>query len=379
MTALILAVATAIAGCGGTAASTTTELESSEQPEKTVTAVEETTRVIVDQVGNEVELPQEINRIVIASAWPLASVYCLFDGSVEKLVGVDPAIISAAENSLLVKVAPEIVNVSSSFSQNGVINAEELLKLDPDVVLYATGVPEDYEICQQAGIPAVGFSLSVKDFNAVETINSWVELLGEVLDEDLGNEEFIQYGQEMERLVADRLKEISEKDKPTNIFIHGYDASTVNVPGTKSWGDYWITASGGINAGAQAGSGTPTVGAEQIYEWNPDRIFIDNFNDALPEDIYENTLANFDWSTVNAVKEKQVIKTPLGMYRWYVTCSDSALMLLWMAKQNHPDLFKDIDMNQTVKDFYEKFYQVSLTDEEVEYIFTPKREAAGGI
>lgn len=379
MTALILAVATAIAGCGGTAASTTTELESSEQSEKTVTAVEETTRVIVDQVGNEVELPQEINRIVIASAWPLASVYCLFDGSVEKLVGVDPAIISAAENSLLVKVAPEIVNVSSSFSQNGVINAEELLKLDPDVVLYATGVPEDYEICQQAGIPAVGFSLSVKDFNAVETINSWVELLGEVLNEDLGNEEFIQYGQEMETLVAGRLKEISEEDKPTNIFIHGYDASTVNVPGTKSWGDYWITASGGINAGAQAGSGTPTVGAEQIYEWNPDRIFIDNFNDALPEDIYENTLANFDWSTVNAVKEKQVIKTPLGMYRWYVTCSDSALMLLWMAKQNHPDLFEDIDMNQTVKDFYEKFYQVSLTDEEVEYIFTPKREAAGGI
>lgn len=379
MTALILAVATAIAGCGGTAASTTTELESSEQSEKTVTAVEETTRVIVDQVGNEVELPQEINRIVIASAWSLASVYCLFDGSVEKLVGVDPAIISAAENSLLVKVAPEIVNVSSSFSQNGVINAEELLKLDPDVVFYATGVPEDYEICQQAGIPAVGFSLSVKDFNAVETINSWVELLGEVLNEDLGNEEFIQYGQEMETLVAGRLKEISEEDKPTNIFIHGYDASTVNVPGTKSWGDYWITASGGINAGAQAGSGTPTVGAEQIYEWNPDRIFIDNFNDALPEDIYENTLANFDWSTVNAVKEKQVIKTPLGMYRWYVTCSDSALMLLWMAKQNHPDLFEDIDMNQTVKDFYEKFYQVSLTDEEVEYIFTPKREAAGGI
>ena len=379
MTALILAVATAIAGCGGTAASTTTELESSEQSEKTVTAVEETTRVIVDQVGNEVELPQEINRIVIASAWPLASVYCLFDGSVEKLVGVDPAIISAAENSLLVKVAPEIVNVSSSFSQNGVINAEELLKLDPDVVFYATGVPEDYEICQQAGIPAVGFSLSVKDFNAVETINSWVELLGEVLNEDLGNEEFIQYGQEMETLVAGRLKEISEEDKPTNIFIHGYDASTVNVPGTKSWGDYWITASGGINAGAQAGSGTPTVGAEQIYEWNPDRIFIDNFNDALPEDIYENTLANFDWSTVNAVKEKQVIKTPLGMYRWYVTCSDSALMLLWMAKQNHQDLFEDIDMNQTVKDFYEKFYQVSLTDEEVEYIFTPKREAAGGI
>lgn len=337
------------------------------------------TRVIIDQVGNEVELPAQVNRIVIASAWPLASVYCLFDGSVEKLVGVDPAIISAAENSMLVKVAPEIVNVESGFSQNGVINAEELLKLDPDVVLYATGVPEDYEICSQAGIPAVGFSLSIKDYNAVETINSWVELLGEVLGEDLTNEEFIRYGQDMQAMVAERLQGVKEEDKPKAMFIHGYDASTVNVPAADSWGDYWITASGGINVGAQAGSGTPTVGAEQIYEWNPDRIFIDNFNDALPEDIYSNTLANFDWSSISAVQNQQVIKTPLGMYRWYVTCSDSALMLLWMAKQNQPELFADIDMNQTVKDFYQQFYGVTLTDADVEYIFTPKREAAGGI
>ena len=54
-------------------------------------------------------------------------------------------------------------------------------------------------------------------------------------------------------------------------------------------------------------------------------------------------------------------------------------MLLWMAKQNHPDLFEDIDMNETVREFYEKFYGLSLTDEEIGSIFIPKREAAGGI
>lgn len=394
--AVAIAMLTSLAGCSGsssapadtTAAETTVAAETTAGTQSAAeTAKEETEeteaasgkRTITDQVGNEVELPAEINRVVIASAWPLASVYCLFEGSVDKLVGVDPAIISAAENSLLVKVAPEIVNVESGFSQNGALNAEELLKLKPDVVLYASGVPEDYETCKQAGIPAVGFNLSIKDYNAVETINSWVELLGEVMNEDLTNSDFIQYGQDMETMVADRLKDVKEEDRPKAMFIHGYDASTVKVPGAKSWGDYWITASGAVNVAESAGSGNMDIGAEQIYEWNPDRIFIDNFNDALPEDIYDNKLSNFDWSSVEAYKNKQVIKTPLGMYRWYVTCSDSSLMLLWMAKQNQPELFADVDMNQTVKDFYQKFYKLTLTDEDVEYIFTPKKEAAGGI
>ena len=170
------------AGCSGV----TTENESAEE-QKTSENTESVdngdgTRTIIDQVGNEVVLPEKIERVVIASVWPLASVYVLSMGT-DKLVGLDPAIISAAENSMLIKIAPEISEIESGFSQNGFMNAEELIKLDPDVVLYSSGVPEDYEVASQAGIPAVGFSLSIKDYNAVETINSWIELLEEVMGE----------------------------------------------------------------------------------------------------------------------------------------------------------------------------------------------------
>lgn len=337
----------------------------------------EGTRTIIDQVGNEVVLPEKIERVVIASVWPLASVYILTMGT-DKLVGLDPAIISAAENSMLIKIAPEISKIESGFSQGGYMNVEELIKLDPDVVLYASGVPEDYEVAQQAGIPAVGFSLSIKDYNAVETINSWIELLEEVMGEDLSSEEYIQYGNDMQKLVADRLKEVKEEEKPTSMIIHKYAENTVNVPGIGTWADYWITASGGINVGAEL-EGTKAVGIEQVYEWNPEKIFITNFNDALPEDIYNNTLCSSDWSNIQAVTNNDVTKIPLGMYRWYVTCSDSPMMLLWMAKQHHPDLFKDIDFNQTMKDFYQKFYGLELTDADLEQIINPVREAAGGI
>ena len=335
------------------------------------------TRTIVDQVGHTVVLPQKINRVVIASVWPLCSAYCLMYGT-DKLVGLDPAIISAAENSMLIKIAPELSNLPSSFSKNGSLNAEELLKLKPDVVLYASGVMEDYDIATQAGIPAVGFSLSAKNFNAVETINSWMELLAEVMNESYDTSKFVEYGNKIQKLVADRLADVKEEDKPTAMIIHKYSPTTLAIPGTSTWGDYWITASGARNV-ANENKGTPQVTVEQIYKWNPDRIYITNFSDAVPDDLYNNTLEGYDWSNVGAVKSRNVYKMPLGIYRWYVTNTDSPLTLLWLAKQHHPSLFADIDMDSEIKNYYKEFYRIELSDDDIREIYTPKRDAARGI
>lgn len=335
------------------------------------------TRTIVDQVGNTVHLPEKIDRVVIASVWPLASVYCQMFGT-DKLVGLDPAIVSAAENSMLIQIAPDIGSIETGFSKNGNLNAEELLALDPDVVLYASGVMADYDIATQAGIPAVGFSLSIKDYNAVETIHTWIEQLAAVMGvEPEDNSKYVEYGRRIQQLVADRIATIPEEQRPRAMFIHRYDNATLAVPGTGTWADYWITASGARNVGAD-NAGTPSVSMEQVYSWNPDRIYITNFTDALPEDLYSNALGGHDWSTVKAVQDQQVKKIPLGIYRWYVTNTDSPLMLLWMAKQHHPDLFADIDMDQVTADFYKEFYNLELSAADLQSIWNPSREAAGG-
>ena len=335
------------------------------------------TRTIVDQVGNTVHLPEKIERVVIASVWPLASVYCQMFGT-DKLVGLDPAIVSAAENSMLIKIAPDIGTIETGFSKNGNLNAEELLALDPDVVFYTSGVMADYDIATQAGIPAVGFSLSIKDYNAVETIHTWIEQLAAVMGVDPGdNSAYLEYGRRIQQLVAERIATVPEEERPQAMFIHRYDNATLAVPGSGTWADYWITASGARNVAAE-NTGTPSVSIEQIYSWNPERIYITNFNDALPEDLYGNVLGGHDWSSVAAVQEQQVKKIPLGIYRWYVTNTDSPLMLLWMAKQHHPELFADIDLDKTVADFYKEFYNLDLTAEDIQSIWNPVREAAGG-
>ena len=65
------------------------------------------------------------------------------------------------------------------------------------------------------------------------------------------------------------------------------------------------------------------------------------------------------------------------MYRWFPPASDTPLVLKWLAQKNQPELFADVDMEAEVRTYYNCFYGVDLTDDDISQIFNPAREAAG--
>ena len=341
-------------------------------------ATNEGTRTIIDQVGNEVVLPEKIERVVITSLWPLPSVYTLFQGSAEGLVGMHPAAKAAAEGAMLGKVA-DLSGVETSFIQDGQINAEELMKLDPDVVFYLGTNTEEYEILKKAGIPAVGFIANpTGDGNAIEAVSSWMEQLGVIFQKEDRAEEIKEMGYQVLEEVQAKVEDIIEEEKERVLILYRYSDEELTVAGDGHFGDFWIEATGGINAADEI-KGTAAVNMEQIYTWNPDKIFITNFSSRMPEDLMDNTIDNADWGSVKAVQDGEVYKIPLGMYRWYPPSSDTPLMLEWFAKQMYPEKFEDVDMNTEVKEYYSEFYGIELTDEDVTTIFNPSREAANGV
>ena len=117
---------------------------------------------------------------------------------------------------------------------------------------------------------------------------------------------------------------------------------------------------------------------EQIYAWNPDLIFITNFNTYRPEDLYENTVEGYDWSAVDAVVNKRAYKMPLGMYRSYTPGADTPVTLLWMAQTAYPELFEDIDIIAEAKTYYHDVFGIELTDEQAAAIFAPSLDAGTG-
>ena len=370
---LSLLAFTFLIGCGQNTAN------QSQSNEKSQTTQEKSTgkKVIKDQVGHEVEIPNEVNRVVITSLWPLPSVYCLFQGSGEGLVGMHPASKSAAENSLLTKVAPEVSEVSTGFIQNGELNIEELIKLKPDVVFGSSEA--EYEMVTKAGIPYVQFVANPTGTgDTIEAVGQWMKLLGDIFNKEDRAEEIMNYGNETLKEIEGKLSTVSEDDKVKALMIYKYSDGTFQVSGKNFFGDFWLKSGGAINV-AEEVDGPKEVNMEQIYKWNPEKIYITNFSSYLPEDFYNNAIDGHDWSNVKAVQDKEVYKVPLGMYRWFTPSSDTPLMLKWVAKQNYPEIFSDVDMNQEVKDYYKKFYGIELTDQEIEKVFNPSREAANGV
>lgn len=364
------------AGTAETTETTTKETETTVETPVETEVAEEETRTIIDHAGNEVTLPAQLDRVVISGILPLPSVFCQFRGTAEEIVGMHPSSMAAAENSYLINVFPEILEADTSFVVNGAVNIEELMKLEPDVVFYSATNVEEYELYKKAGIPAVGFSTTIADYDCVETYAKWIEQFGEIYGQKEEADAIIAEGRQVAEEISAITSTIPEDEKPSVLILFNYANGTMTTAGSGFFSEYWLDTAGAVNAAAEINR-SGEINMEQVYEWDPDIILITNFSPYLAEDILNNTIEGHDWSNVTAVKEGQVYKFPLGMYRWFPPASDTPLVLMWLAKTLQPEYFEDLDMDAEIKEFYQTHYNVELTDEDIQKIYNPAREAAG--
>ncbi len=382
----LLAISTCVAvlglatACGGNSGQTTdnagtnTETSAEAGTESENVTGSEGTVTVVDQNGMEATIPANPERLV-TTALPLPSIYALTGEPIEYLVGVHPGSTSAIENSVMAAMYPELVGIADNFIEGTDINVEELLKLEPDVVLYWAEYLEQYEAMNNAGINAVGVKTQANG-DVLTTLESWLEIMGDIFGNTGSVDEVISYGREVEAEIAEKTAQIPEEDKPRVLYLYNHSADDISVSGNDFYGQYWIEAGGGINV-AEELTGPTSVNMEQIYEWNPDIIVITTFTETMPEDLYNNTIDGQDWSHIDAVKNGKVYKEPLGVYRWFPPSGDAPLMLMWMAETLNPDVF-DYDMKEEIRDYYARFYNYTLEDDQIEGILAANPEAAKG-
>lgn len=350
----------------------------SEATKQTETAnKDEEYREVVDQAGRTVKVPKDPKRVVI-TFWPMGSAYTLFQGSAETIVGMDPAMVSVAKNSLLTRIDPNVANVDSSFiNADGVINEESLMKLNPDLALIPAYATDQLEIFEKLGVPTIVFDVTVEDFNTVETFMSWVDLLGKAFGKESKATAIREYGEKTLKEIAERTKNLSEADKPKALLLINYDEAGKSTSGEKQFARFELESTGAVHVARDVKENFIKLDMEQIYKWNPDIIYLSTFTAYKPEDLYNNTAAaNDDWSQVKAVKNKNVHKFPIGIFHWYPPSADAPLALLWLAKNNNPDLFKDVDLSKRIKDYYKDLYDIDLSDADIDFIFNPSSEVA---
>lgn len=365
---LIAGLLAALAGCGAPAAS----------PAPAAPAPPET-HVIVDHSGYEIEVPNEVNRIVVCDILPLPSVLTVFFDSADKIVGMSGASMSAAANGLLGELYPEILNAQTGFIDGSTVNTEELLKLQPDVVFYNASRAELGEQLRGAGFAAVAVSVNKWGYNAIETLNNWISLLSEIFPDNDKTEIVANYSNKVYDMVQQRVAGIPEGERERVLFLFQYSETNMLTSGKLFFGQWWADAIGAKNVAEELTTdNSVAVNMEQIYAWNPSLIFMTNFTTAGPDALYHNTVGVYDWSVVSAVENQRVYKMPLGMYRSYTPGVDTPVTLLWLAKTAYPQLFEDIDITAETKKYYKEVFGVELTDQQAASIFAPAAEAGSG-
>lgn len=335
------------------------------------------TITVVDHLGYEIEVPKNIERIVIGKIYPLASVVSVFFDSAERIVGMPMQCMTAAKNSLLSELYPEILNAETDYINGADINIESLLFLEPDVVLYNAADVKQGELLRNAGIPAVAISVNKWNYDAVETLENWIDLLSQLFPENEKSELVKNYSERVLELINKKTSELNEAEKKRIFFLYQYTENMIATSGNHFFGQWWADAVNAVNVGREIEKDNSVeVNMEQIYKWNPECILITNFTTAQPESLYNNTVGGNDWSEIDAVKRKEVYKMPLGMYRSYTCGVDTPVTLLWVAKTVYPELFSDIDITEETKKYYKDVFGIELSDKQAEMIFAPSASAS---
>jgi len=333
-------------------------------------------KIVMDQAGTEVTIPGQVDSIVSGGILPYFHTWYVATNSTKEIVAMHPNSYNAAENSMLAKLSPDVLNASTDFVKNGETNIEELMKLNADVYFELSTNEKTIEQARAAGITTVGIkAIDAAAAEPLATFNSWLELTGQIANTTERADRFLEEGEKVQDEIKVKIKDLTPEQKPDALMIYQLSDQAITVSGKGFFGNQWLNATGANDVAEEDVQGRKDVNMEQVYSWNPEVIYLTNFTPIQPEDLYNNTIPGQDWSEVDAVKNKQVYKIPLGIYRWFPPSGDAPLMLKWLAQHNQPDLFT-YDMNEEIRTYYKDFYDYDLTDEDIHSILNPSSDAA---
>lgn len=368
---LAAALTVTVAACSSTGASA-----SSASSIKEEVNVPETVTV-TDHADRTVEVPTNPEKVAILGIYPLASMLSVYLNSAETIVAMEPASANAAKNSVLIDLYPEIGNITTDILSGEDLNIEALVALEPEVVYYNAADKADLEKLENAGLTAVAFSPTKWKFDVVETYRQWIGLLDQIYPSSSKNAKLVdQYSTDIYNMIQETVAGVEQPQKI--LFLYQYDENAMITSSSRFFGEWWAKAAGGVNVASdvQAETANAKITMENVYEWNPDVVFITNFTKATPEDLYSNAIGTDDWSTVKAVQDHRVYKMPMGTYRTYTPSSDTPMTLLWMAQAVYPELFADVDVRAEVKDYYSQLFGITLTDNQIDRMYTPNASAS---
>lgn len=332
---------------------------------------EKKTISIIDLAGRTIEVKAPVEKVVIANGRFIQE-FAAIEGEefTKKLVGIGNDLIRFDKDiyDKYVKAFPDIENIADiGHFSDGSFNVEKIISLKPDVVIiqkwFLKSATDEIKTLEKAGIPVAIIDFSI---NPIEGPPKSITLMGKLLGKEKRAENIANYFNDQVKIVFSRLEKI-DKQKPTVYIENGgrgpykYGKTYGNI----AWGKI-VKLSGGRNIAENSIKGMGDIAPEYLLNENPDNIIIAGYTtvrtpDALQfgysvkaEDAKEKLIKHTTrpgWDSLKAVKNKKVYGVSMG----YCIQMYNFVPLQAFAKWFYPEEFTDINPEENLKEFHEKF------------------------
>lgn len=369
--ALLLPLAMLLSGCAqsaGPAASSepasTQEAAGAETAQDAVAPPEEAApqeREITDMAGRTMTVPLEIESVF--STGPAAAIY-LYTLVPDKLLGWNYAL-NDIEKSIILEQYHDLPN----FGQGDAVNYEAVIAAGPTIALNVTSINDGSidasdALAEQLGVPVVMVSSDLLDAPAV------YRFMGELFGVEEQAEALAAYAEETFNAISSL--DIPNEEKVRIYYGNGED-SLETAPAGSSHGQI-IDLVNAVNvADLELGDGSRVqISAEQLLAWDPDVIIVNGEPkaDMTGSAAAEAILADPLFATLKAVQNGAVYGTPNAPFSWVdrPPGPNRIVGMRWLSGLIYPE-YLDYDVDEAVREFFQLFYHVELTDEQLTQLY----------
>lgn len=288
------------------------------------------TRTVVDVWNREVEIPAKVETIICLGS--MAPRFAAYLDVVDMMIGAEDTDIAAESVRYdyspvyheQLKNLPSVGAGGGSGENNGY--PEQIIQLQPDVILAGFSAEACDELQKQTGIPVVSIRYRTQAF-IDDGFYKTMRLFAEVVGAEERCEQVLSFIDSCKTDLNERTKDIPDSEKlkaytgaVTFNGRHGFPFTYVNFPpflavNANNVADVFLETVTGDAANSAEQSGTAYVGQngfevdlEQIIDWDPDIIFLDPGNMDLVNDEYKNNPGFFD--SLRAIQAGEVYTMP---------------------------------------------------------------------
>jgi iron complex transport system substrate-binding protein len=293
------------------------------------------TKTVIDSRGEAVEIPADPQRIVALRSGIIETMIAL--GAEDRLVGIDESTKDGTGyGQFPIQLRPNLKDISCPVTGRD-LNVEEVMALDPDVVLIGGyGRLKWVDPLTQYNLTVV-----VAHFEELGNFTRDLKIIGEVVNKQDKAEELADYVDNFLASLENTVGGISA-DQKVKAYYCSHDA--YSVYGCTTFEHVQIVAAGGTNVGEEITTWLPTISPEQLITWNPEVIFTLEGTDT------DAILADEKIQTVSAIANGKVYAIPEN--GWDFGSLRSIFAIKWVASKLYPAKFAGVNITNEANQFY---------------------------